>query len=416
MSGMRILQIAHDHPDWTPGGSEVVAHDLARALGSRPETTARLLVAATALQRPGGAPGALGALGDDFVLHTGTYDRFSMLRLDGLAWVDSLAQVLRTVRPDIVHLHGLDRLGAEIVPLLRRLAPKTRIVLTLHDYQLICANDGLLLTTGAGERCMGASPDGCRRCFPGLDAARHALRRAQLLALLEGVDLIIAPSAFLRDRFVAWGLAPERIALVPNAVAGADAHPESAAPRRARRDRFAFFGNIARHKGVLVLLDAAARLKGEGAPARVALHGGMPWADDAFRAEFEAKLAAADPVATHGGPYHRRDVLRLMRQADWIVVPSTWWENAPLVINEARAAGRPVICSGVGGMAELVGDGVTGLHVPPGDAGALAETMRKATDPKLWARLAAAASPVPHADFVDAHMHLYERILDRVPA
>ena len=78
-----------------------------------------------------------------------------------------------------------------------------------------------------------------------------------------------------------------------------------------------------------------------------------------------------------------------MRHADWIVVPSIWWENAPLVIHEARAAGRPVICSGIGGMAELVEDGVDGLHVPPGDAAALAEThARRATDPDLWARLA----------------------------
>ncbi len=416
MSGLRILQIAHDHPDWTPGGSEILAHDLTRALDARHDTEARLLVASTTLQRPGIAAGALGAHIDDFVIQTGTYDRFSMTRLDGLAWIESLDRVLGTVRPHIVHLHGLDRIGAEIVPVLQRLAPLSRIVLTLHDYQLICANDGLLLTTGDGARCLGATPEGCRRCFPEQQAARHALRRTQLLSLLAGVDRFIAPSAFLRDRFIAWGIDPARIRVLPNTIARDGLRPESLAPVRARRDRFAFFGNIARHKGVLVLLDAAARLKRDDAQVRVALHGGLGWADDAFRREFDARLAAADPVAVHMGAYLRDEVLRLMRQADWIVVPSVWWENAPLVIHEARAAGRPVICSGVGGMAELVEDGVTGLHVPPGDAAALAETLRCAVDPLLWARLAAAASPVPHADFVDAHVRLYQSILDRVPA
>ena len=416
MSEMRILQVAHDHPDWTPGGSEIVAHDLARALDARRDARARLLVASTTLQRPGVAAGMLGAHHDDFVIQTGTYDRFSMARLDGLGWVGSLDRVLGAVRPHIVHLHGLDRIGAEIVPVLRRLAPRCRIVLTLHDYQLICANDGLLLTTGDAARCLEATPDGCRRCFPEQSAARHALRRAQLLSLLAEVDLFIAPSAFLRDRFVTWGLDPARIRLVPNAVARSGAQPEGAPPARPRRDRFAFFGNIARRKGVLVLLDAAARLKRDDERISVALHGGLGWADDAFRREFEAKLAAADPVAAHIGAYRRDEVLRLMRQADWVVVPSIWWENAPLVIHEARAAGRPVICSGVGGMAELVEDGVTGLHVPPGDAGALAETLQGATDPQLWARLAAAASPVPHAGFVDAHVDLYHSIIDRVPA
>jgi glycosyltransferase involved in cell wall biosynthesis len=416
MSGTRILQVAHDHPDWTPGGSEIVAHDLARALDAREDTVARLLVASTTLQRPGVAGGALGAHGEDYVIQTGAYDRFSMARLDGPAWIEALARVLEATGPDIVHMHGLDRIGAEVVSAVRRLAPQCRIVLTLHDYQLVCPNDGLLLTTVEGARCMGATPDGCRRCFPEQSAARHALRRAHLMALLAGVDRFIAPSAFLRDRFVAWGLEETRIELVPNAVAGAVAEPEAQMRERTRRARFAFFGNIARHKGALVLLDAATLLKRSGDDVRVTLHGGLGWTDDTFRREFEVKLRRAQPIAAHLGSYRREEVLRLMRQADWIVVPSIWWENAPLVIHEARAAGRPVICSGVGGMAELVADGVTGLHVPPGNAAALAETMRDAADPELWARLSAGVAPAPYSAFVDAHVRIYQSLLDRVPA
>ncbi len=110
-------------------------------------------------------------------------------------------------------------------------------------------------------------------------------------------------------------------------------------PARTQRNRFAYFGNISRHKGVLVLLAAAARLQAEGADLRIALHGGLGMADPAFRQDFDAALRAAAPLAQHLGPYDRADVVRLMRQADWIVVPSVWWENAPLVIHEARAGG-----------------------------------------------------------------------------
>ena len=286
--------------------------------------------------------------------------------------------------------------------------------MTLHDYQLICPNDGLLLTTSDNARCRGATPDACRACFPAQTAARHALRKARLLAVLRSVDLFIAPSAFLRDRFKAWGIAPERIRLLPNAVAVPV--PEAVEPARTKRNRFAFFGNIARHKGTLVLLDAAARLKEADDDATVTLHGGLGWADDAFRGIFAAKLEAAAPVAWHPGPYLRDEVVGLMRQADWIVLPSIWWENAPLVIQEARAARRPVICSGIGGMAELVVDGVSGLHVPPGDAAALAETMRRATDPELWERLAGAAEPADHDAFVDEHLDIYHSLLTRMAA
>ncbi len=414
MDEMRILQIAHDHPDWTRGGTEIVAHALARAIDARPGTSARFLAAATSLQRPGAVPGILQTLGDDFILPTGAYDRFTMLRADGAAWVSALERVLATVRPHVVHMHGLDRIGAEIIPAVRRLAPRTRIVLTLHDYQLICANDGLLLTVAEGARCPGAQPDRCRRCFPGIDAARHAMRHAHLLALLSPVDLILAPSAFLRARFLDWGLGADRVRLVPNAV---DFVPAVQGAARVRRDRFAFFGNIAAHKGVSVLLDAAARIRAAGADLRVSLHGGLGWAEPAFRETFAAGLAAAGPVAQHLGPYARADVVEMMGRTDWVVVPSVWWENAPLVIEEARMAGRPVICSGIGGMAEMVADGVDGLHVPPGDAAALAETMmRAAEDPELWTRLAAAARPQFFERHVTAHLEAYRSLFAEVAA
>lgn len=415
MSGISILQVAHDHPDWTPGGTEIVAHELARALDARGDADCRFLAATTSLHRPGVAPGQLGAHGRDFLLQTGAYDRFTMTRMDGDAWVAALGRVLDTVRPQVVHLHGLDRIGAEVIPAVRRLAPDCRIVLTLHDYQLICANDGLLMTTGDGARCRGAQPDRCRRCFPELTAARHALRRAHLQAVLSSVDAFVAPSAFLKARFVAWGLEADRIAVVPNAVAR-EADRAGVAPR-ARRDRFAFFGNVARHKGALVLLDAAARARLRDRSLRVAVHGGLGLAEEAFRDDFAAALRIAAPTAQHFGPYEREDVLRLMRGADWIVVPSLWWENAPLVIEEARAAGLPVICSGIGGMAERVTDGIDGLHVPPGDAAALAETMlAAAADPDLWERLAGATGPVRHDAFVAAHMALYQQLMATVSA
>ncbi len=65
-----------------------------------------------------------------------------MLRQDGTDWVASMGRLLDGFRPDVVHLHGLDRIGAEVLAVIRRLAPRARIVLTLHDYQTLCPNDG----------------------------------------------------------------------------------------------------------------------------------------------------------------------------------------------------------------------------------------------------------------------------------
>lgn len=410
MAEPRILQIAHDHPAFTSGGTEWVAHDLTRTLERR-DVPVTLLAATTALSRPDARPGALERHGHDLLLRTGRYDLFSMTRADGTAWIGSVMQVLAETRPDIVHLHGLDRIGAEIVPLIRAHRPGTRIVLTLHDMQLICARDGLMVT-GEGALCRRASPDACRRCVPALSTARHALREAHLKAILAGIDLFVSPSRFLRQRFVAWGLPEERIAVVPN---GVPAGPAPDAP--VRGDRFGFFGNLADHKGVHVLLDAAALLAREGAEVRVTLRGGFTWSAESEREGLASALERAAPVAQHAGAYDRADLPALMASTDWVVVPSTWWENAPLVVLEAQRAGRPVICSGIGGMAELVEDGVTGLHVPPADPAALAETMIRAADAGLCRRLAAnLRPPADLEDMTGAYLGLYRKLIEEVSA
>lgn len=413
---IRILQIAHDHPDFTPGGTELLAHDLARALDAQADVQCRFLAATTSLSRAEDAPGTLGLHGADYVLRTGRYDRFSMMRHDGSEWIAGLARVIAAERPQVVHLHGLDRIGAEVLPVLRRLVPQARIILTLHDFQLMCPNDGLMLTSDGGQRCAGPRADRCRKCFPAQSGASHALRRAHLLALLRLVDVFIAPSQFLYERFVEWGIEPRRIQVLPNAVA-----PVAALPDVSRKypNRFVFFGNIVPHKGVLTLLEAARRLA--GTDLRVDLHGGLIHPEPAFAQAFETALAAAGPIVQHHGPYDRSDLPGLMQRADWMVMPSLWWENAPLVLLEARAAGLPVICSGIGGMAEMVTDGATGLHVPPGDAATLAEVMREAAeDTALHRRLGQAQReahvPGAYKDFVNLHLEIYRSQTRRTAA
>ena len=88
------------------------------------------------------------------------------------------------------------------------------------------------------------------------------------------------------------------------------------------------------------------------------------------------------------GRYDHAALPRLMANVDWVVFPSIWWENSPLVIQEAFLHGRPVICGGIGGMAEKVTDGVNGLHFRARDPRSLAQTIRGAvSSPDLWETL-----------------------------
>jgi glycosyltransferase involved in cell wall biosynthesis len=233
--------------------------------------------------------------------------------------------------------------------------------------------------------------------------------------MLGLVDRFIAPSQFLRDRFIAAGIPGNAIQVIANGLAGASAPRRGAGDDAADRprQRFALLGNIAPHKGVLVALAAARQLRERLPDAELRLHGGINFQPETFRQAFAAGLEAAAPLAHHAGPYHRSDLPRLLARADWVVVPSTWWENAPLVILEAFQHGRPVICSDVGGMAEMVQDGVNGLHAVLGDSGDLARVMlRAATERGLWQRLAAAVPAVPTVrESLERHLHVYAALL-----
>ena len=97
-----------------------------------------------------------------------------------------------------------------------------------------------------------------------------------------------------------------------------------------------------------------------------------------------------------------------MAEIDWVVVPSRWWENSPLVIQEAFLHGRPVICSDIGGMAEKVTDGVNGLHFRAGDARGLARVIEKAVNTEgLWESLRAG---VPEIYDMDDHVASLEQM------
>jgi glycosyltransferase involved in cell wall biosynthesis len=414
MKPERILFVCHGHPELVPGGTELVAHDLFRTIRDNGDAQTMFLGCVSRLHRatrPWVGFQAVGRSRDELLLWVGQFDRFMLGHNDTAPFAQSLTALLTSFKPDVVHFHHFALIGLESLALIRRILPSARIVATLHDYHPICANDGLMRTT-AGALCHGASPDACHACLPDIAQHRFATRSLHMRNMLGLVDRFIAPSRFLKDRFVAWGIAPERIELIENAV------PDASAPKKqADRPRrtFGLFANVAPHKGTLLALQAIGRVAETVPDATLRIHGGMNFQDDTFRRDFETTLCETGDAATHCGPYRRDELPGLMADVDWVLVPSTWWENAPLAILEAFRNKRPVICSNIGGMAELVADGVNGLHFRAGDVASLARTMRRAVEEDgLWSRLASGIRPVPTlSDAAQRHMELYSALLER---
>ncbi len=410
----RILVVAHNHPDLHPGGTEIFAHDLFRAFG-RVNGVSTLFLAGTNQvhrpARPGTAFQAVGRGDNEVVMWSGHFETFYLSQVDLYGVVPDLTRLLEEFRPDVVHIHHVLLLGVEFIALVRRVLPNARIVMTLHDYYSICAHNGLMLTPRTHDLCYQATPDRCRNCFPEIAAESFVIRTRYLQTLLAGVDLFITPSQFAADRYAAWGLPPSRIQVVANGRPRTTSAPHRMS-KDGRRAVLGYFGNLSPWKGTPVLLRAIRQLAATGVDVELRLHGGAPFQSDAFVAEITALLEELGGRVVELGAYRAEDLPSLMAAVDWVVVPSIWWENAPLVIQEAFLHRRPVIASGIGGMAEMVRDGVDGLHAPADDPAGLAAVLARAVgDPQLWQTLVDGISPPPSIDAVASrHLALFGQL------
>jgi glycosyltransferase involved in cell wall biosynthesis len=148
-------------------------------------------------------------------------------------------------------------------------------------------------------------------------------------------------------------------------------------------------GNLRQTKGTLVaieaILDAA---KSMDRPPIFDVFGAPLYQTETFIRELARLERAGKGVIHLHGRYHHEEVPKLINDSAWVVVPSLWWENAPLVINEAFSQGRPVLCSNIGGMAESVRNGIDGVHVPAGDRNAWSDAFQRlGGNDKLWQQL-----------------------------
>jgi glycosyltransferase involved in cell wall biosynthesis len=141
---------------------------------------------------------------------------------------------------------------------------------------------------------------------------------------------------------------------------------------------FGYFGQINPFKGIDILLQAASDLPEDIRKLiEIRIHGeNKHYQDTEFSQRVDALLADTKDVVRQMGSYRNEDVSDLMAACDWVIMPSIWWENSPVVIQEARIAGRPLICADIGGMAEKI-DRSTDRLFPARSPGALAELMRR---------------------------------------
>jgi len=280
-----------------------------------------------------------------------------------------LRDLLEARHADLAHVHNIyHQLSPSLLSSLRKRG--VPVVMTVHDFKLVCPVYSLLSNGEICERCVGNgfSPAVKHRCNRGSLAgsalvAGESWVHRRLGLYRDGVDVFITPSAFARDRLVRSGYPAERIRVIPNCVSAAMYEP-----RYEPGDAVLYLGRLSREKGVDVLVRAAAR---SGVPAKIAGEGPQ-------RPELERLIAETGAPVELLGYRDGEELAEIVRAARAVVMPSRCHDNCPLAVIEAMAWGKPVIASRVGGIPELVRDGVDGMLVPYDDPAALAEALTRA--------------------------------------
>lgn len=333
----------------------------------------------------------------------------------------------REVKPDVVHAMHLQGLSASVIPVLKGL--DLPIVYTATDFWAVCPV--VDLRRHDGSMCRGPDLAHCPRCIlsrhPGrrprqikraLDLAPDAILRAagglsrtglarvvpplrQVRALderavsirekLRSVDRVIAPTRLTRDLLLENGVDGDvevsRYGIDTSGVEDAPANRHVPPPLRV-----GFIGTLGPHKGCDLLIKAFKRLPG-GLEATLTIHGNL----QRF-ASFVAglrSLARDDARIRFSGTFAPGEIWRVLSETDVLVVPSRWYENTPLVVYSAFAAGCPVVATDLGGLSEVVRHGENGLLFGLEDAEGLARQLRRlGEEPGLLDRLRAGIGPV----------------------
>jgi glycosyltransferase involved in cell wall biosynthesis len=310
----------------------------------------------------------------EYRVHNDAVDGLSPLRLAArTVWSGDarreLAVLCRRARPDVAHFHNT-------LPLISPAAyggvrsTGVPVVQTLHNYRMVCPSALLYRDGRPCEDCVGltlpwpAVRHGCYRGSRAASAAVGAMLAAHraLGTYRRNVDAWIALTGFQAELVSRGGVPRPRIAVLPNFLAEDPGVTGPAAPRGG----VLFVGRLTEEKGVGVLLAALREL-----PRTVRLR---VVGDGPLRPAVEA-AARADARVEMLGACAPAEVDAQMRRAAVLAVPSLWYEGLPMTVVEAYARGLPVVASDLGGLAAIVEDGLQGVRVPAGDAGALARAL-----------------------------------------
>ncbi len=289
--------------------------------------------------------------------------------------VRKLEKLIKDEKPDIAHLHNIaHQLTPAIIKVLKK--HKIPMVQTLHDYKLICPNAKLFSRGRVCEKCQGGKYYNCL-----LNNCLHNSKLKSFMGMLEAylnnkifkyykeVNLFIAPSQFMKDVCVKFGVRENKIRVIYNFI-DTDAYSKKKNTNSENEENYIlYFGRLAEEKGIGSLLKAMTEINCD---IKLKIVGEGP---ELFNFQFSIfNFQLNDRVELLGAKYGD-ELIEIVKNAKAVVIPSLWPENMPYSVLEALALGKIVIASNIGGLPEIINHGKNGLLFRAGDSKDLAEKI-----------------------------------------
>lgn len=281
---------------------------------------------------------------------------------------EKIEALIKEVKPDIAHLHNIaHQISPSVLHSLKKF--DLPVIQTLHDYKLICPTYKMVAGGRICERCKGHEyyQTVLQRCNKGsfsfslLNCVEMYLHK--FLRIYEkNVDFFIAPSDFLRNKVIEFGISAGKIFHIPTFVDSREYSPQYNGD-----NYFVYFGKVSREKGLLTLVQAMKEIK----TSKLLIIGEGELKKDLEKYILQENIAGIKFLGHIKGERLKTTI----RNSQLAILPSEWYENCPASILEAFALGKPVIGSNIGGIPELIEDGVDGFLFEPGNAEELSEKI-----------------------------------------
>lgn len=408
---VKILQVVHGFVPHTFAGTEVYSYKLSKELSQRHQVHVFFRLNNPDEKEYSLRTNNFEGIQTHALNHTfNQCSSFEGLYSDGI--IDQIfGELLDRIKPDIIHIQHLLFLSLGVV----REAKKRKIpvVFTINDYWLFCPK-GQLLKNNLSV-CEDDNNVDCKGCLNSqlhirknvlfcynklksrvpnailqlakniyLTGSRMLLedslkcdeliqkRKNLVQDTISQVDLFIAPSNFIKERFISFGVPIHKIYMSRYGVDSISL--ESVQKMESKKIRFGYIGTLLPMKGVDILVVAFKNIKNNN--IRLSIYGKpMAYAGyESYHRQLERMARDDNRVRLMGG-FNNNNIGKIMTDIDVLIVPSIWPENSPLVIQEAFLAKTPVIASRIGGIPELINEEVNGLLFNPGSAKDLQEKL-----------------------------------------